>query len=106
MGFGTAQQVGNRPRSQGSGVTNLSDIFQNNIGAPTPIGQLQNPNQLFSMIQALLQPNQQQENGQTSTPISQVMSPVPKQNIDAMPLQNMNQISNPFGKLINQRFLR
>ena len=108
MGFGTQQQAGNRPRSQGSGFTNLGDLFGNNIGAPQPGGNLEQPNQLFNILQALLQNNtgQSQSGNTQQTPMSQLTAQPPKQSVNAMPLASMDRITNPFGPLINQRFLR
>lgn len=109
MGFGTDNQIGNR--------TSLADMFRNNIGAPQPMGTIQQPNQLFNMLQALLgnnamQPPAQGGTGQNMTPLSGITAqPASQPTADIGSMMgntgtNLNQLSNPFGKLINQRFIR
>ena len=120
MGFGTNTQIGNR--------TSLADMFRGNIGAPQPIGTTQQPNQLFTLLQSLLgksqpsiQPVQPQptfDGGGASLGRPSPGGETPLSGLSAQPAvqpistpvdgagANLGQLSNPFGKLINQRFVR
>lgn len=105
MGFGTVQQIGNR--------SPLADLFSNNIGSPRPLGITQNPNQLVTMLQSILRPKPQeaaqgqpQMGGQApaQTPLSAITARPAGQG--AMDIIRQGGLTNPFNKMVNQRFIR
>ena len=115
MGFGTEQQLGNRQ-------TSLADIFRGNIGSPQPVGTTQQPNQLFDLLQRLLG-GQGGAGGLGETGIApppSIEGGTPLSAITAQPMgggfergggfpsgpQQGMQLTNPFGSLIDQKFIR
>lgn len=118
MGFGTEQQLGNRQ-------TNLADIFRGNIGAPQQIGATQQPNQLFELLQRLIGGSDQGGGDAGQIGLPQQPGGTPLSAVTAEPIgggfqrggggfgggtldvqPQGSQLSNPFGSLINQRFIR
>ena len=117
MGFGTEQQLGNRQ-------TSLADLFRNNIGAPQPTGTTQQPNQLFDLLQRLLGGGGG-DAGQVGLPTDPGGGNTMLSSITAEPMgggfqrgggggglggfggvQQGTQLTNPFGSLIDQKFIR